>query len=91
MMMKSFLHVPGDFEKTLRLRRAAAIGLLLVGGVALASYFLLVPGSDLPSFAQGFYLGAGSGILLGALILLIRAQYLISRPDRKSTRLNTSH
>lgn len=83
MMIKSFLHVPGDFEKTLRLRRAAAAGLLLVGGAALFSYFLLVPGSDLPDFAQGFYLGAGAGIMLVALILLVRAQYLISRPDAR--------
>ena len=83
MIMKSFLHIPGDFEKTLRLRRAAAAGLLLVGCVAMISYFLLVPESDLPPFAQGFYLGAGSGILLGALILLIRAQYLIRRPEAR--------
>lgn len=88
MIMKSFLHVPGDFEKTLRLRRAAAAGLLLVGGAALFSYFLLVPGSNLPDFARGFYLGAGSGIMLGALILLVRAQYLLSRPEaRKKARV----
>lgn len=83
MMIKPFLHVPGDFEKTLRLRRAAAFGLLLVGGAALLSYFLLVPGSDLPDFAQGFYLGAGSGIMLGAVILLVRAQYLIGHPEAR--------
>lgn len=88
MMIKSFLNIPGDFDRTLRLRRAVAIGLLAVGAVAIASYFLLVHQSALPDFARGFYLGAGSGILLGALILLIRTQYLLRHPEaRKKARI----
>lgn len=83
MMIKSFLKVPGDFDKTLRLRRGVAIGLLAVGAAAIASYFLLVYPSDLPDFVRGFYLGAGSGILLGALILLIRTQYLLHHPEAR--------
>lgn len=83
MMIQSFLNVPGDFDKTLRLRRVVSIGLLAVGAVAIASYFLLVYQSALPDFAQGFYLGAGSGILLGALILLIRTQYLLRHPEAR--------
>ena len=83
MMIKSLLNIPGDFDKTLRLRRAVAIGLLAVGAVAIASDVLLVHQSTLPDFAQGFYLGAGAGILLGAVILLIRTQYLLCRPKAR--------
>lgn len=81
MLMKQLLNVPGDFSRSLKLRRAVAIALLCVGAVGLICYFLLVPKSALPDFAQGFYLGASCGILLGALILLCRSQYLLTHPD----------
>lgn len=45
-----------------------------------ACYFLLVPGSTLSDYAQGFYLGAASGITAGAVILLGRVQYLLTHP-----------
>lgn len=78
----------GDYEHTLRVRRALAAALLLVGLVGIACYFLLVSGSALPDFARGFYLGAASGITLGALILLIRVQYLLTHPEaRKKARI----
>lgn len=78
----------------LKQRRWVAAALLAVGLVGLACYVLLVPGSTLPEFAQGFYLGAASGITAGALILLIllilliRCQYLLTHPEaRKRARI----
>ena len=87
MLIKAFTF-GGDYEHTLRMRRSLAAALLLVGLVGFACYFLLVPGSALPDFAQGFYLGAASGITAGALILLIRTQYLLTHPQaRKRARI----
>lgn len=80
MLIKLILN-DADFEKSLKRRKLAGFALLLVGLVGLGCYFLLVAGSDLPDFAQGFYLGAASGVCLGAVILLIRSQYLLSNPD----------
>ena len=81
MLVKQLLTNGGDYERSLKQRRWAAIGLLAVGLVGVVCYFLLVPDSGLPDFAQGFYLGAATGIVIGALILLIRTQYLISHPQ----------
>lgn len=72
-----------DYEKSLRQRRLMALALLCVGLVGFLCYFLLVPGSTLSDYAQGFYLGAASGISAGALILLIRAQYLLTHPEAR--------
>lgn len=83
MLVKALLTGGGDYEKSLRLRRWAAIGLLALGLVGFVCYFLLVPGSDLSDYIQGFYLGAASGISLGALILLIRTQYLLTHPQAR--------
>ena len=80
MLVKQLLTGGGDYGKSLKQRRWAAIGMLCIGLVGIVCYFLLVPHSDLPDFAQGFYLGAASGITAGALILLIRTQYLITHP-----------
>lgn len=77
-----------DYDTSLRRRRIIAAALLLVGLVGIVCYFLLVSHSPLPDFAQGFYLGASSGITLGALILLVRTQYLITHPEaRKKARI----
>ena len=81
MLIKQLLTGGGDYERSLRQRRWAAIGLLVIGLVGFVCYFLLVPDSDLPEYAQGFYLGAASGITAGALVLLIRTQYLITHPQ----------
>lgn len=87
-MLIKALTLGGDYEHTLRVRRFLAAALLLVGLVGVACYFLLVSGSTLPDFAQGFYLGAASGITAGALILLIRTQYLLTHPEaRKRARI----
>ncbi len=78
----------GDFERSLRRRQGAALALLAVGLVGLVCYFLLVPDSALPDFAQGFYLGAASGISAGAVILLCRTRYLLTHPAaRKKVRI----
>ena len=73
-----------DYDRSLRRRRLMALGLLAVGLMGLACYFLLARDSEaLSDHAQGFYLGAATGICLGALILLIRAQYLLTHPEAR--------
>lgn len=81
MLVKQLLTDGGDYKKSLRQRRWAAIGMLCIGLVGIVCYFLLVPDSDLPDFAQGFYLGAATGITAGALVLLVRTQYLLTHPQ----------
>lgn len=71
----------GDYEKSLRQRRMAALAMLAVGLVGFACYFLLVPSSGLSDHVQAFYLGAASGISFGALVLLVRTQYLLKNPQ----------
>lgn len=80
MLMKLIL-CSHDFEKSLKRRRLVALALLCVGLVGLVCYFFLVPESTLPDFAQGFYLGAASGICLGSVVLLVRSQYLLTHPE----------
>ena len=73
-----------DYDRSLRRRRLMALGLLAVGITGLVCYFLLVHNSEvLSDYARGFYLGGASGISLGALILLIRAQYLLTHPEAR--------
>ena len=78
-----------DYDRSLRRRRLMALGLLAAGVTGLACYFLLVHDSEvLSNHARGFYLGAACGICLGALILLIRVQYLLTHPEaRKKARI----
>ena len=80
-MLVKMLFCGDDYQKSLKQRRVCSIAVLGVGLIGFACYFLLVPGSALRDFAQGFYLGAASGITAGALILLIRTQYLLTHPD----------
>lgn len=81
MLIKAMLTGGGDYGKSLRQRRWAAIGMLCIGLVGFVCYFLLVPDSGLSDYVQGFYLGAASGITAGALVLLVRTQYLIAHPQ----------
>lgn len=83
MLFKILLTDKSNFEKSLKNRRLAAIGLLCVGLVGFAGYFLLVPDSALSEYARGFYLGAASGITAGALILLVQTQYLMTHPEAR--------
>ena len=80
MLMKQLLTGSGDYSKSLHQRRWAAIGMLIIGLVGFTCWFFLVPNSHLSDHAQGFYLGAASGITAGALALLIRTQYLMTHP-----------
>lgn len=81
MLVKQLLTNGGDYGKSLKQRRWAAIGMLCIGLVGFVCYFLLVPDSGLSDHAQGFYLGAATGITAGALLLLIRTQYLLTHPQ----------
>ncbi len=81
MLIKAMLTGGGDYEKSLRQRRWAAIAMLCIGLVGFACWFFLVPNSHLSEHAQGFYLGAATGITAGALFLLVRTQYLITHPQ----------
>ena len=80
MLMKQLLTGSGDYSKSLYQRRWAAIGMLIIGLVGFTCWFFLVPNSHLSDHAQGFYLGAATGITAGALALLIRTQYLMTHP-----------
>ena len=88
MLVKQLLTGGGDYKKSLKQRRWAAIGMLVIGLVGFVCYFLLVPDSHLSEHAQGFYLGAASGISAGAVILLCRTRYLLTHPAaRKKVRI----
>ena len=78
-----------DYDRSLRRRRLLALGLLAVGITGVVCYFLLVHDSGvLSDHARGFYLGAATGICLGALVLLLRVQYLLTHPEaRKKARI----
>lgn len=73
-----------DFDQTLRRRRTLGFCLLALGILGEVCYFALVDGRDtLPDFVQGLYFGTSNGICLGAVFLLIRAQYLMSNPEAR--------
>jgi len=87
-MLINWLTCGNDYQRALKQRRGFSLAMLLVGLVGFVCYFMLVPGSSLSDHAQGFYLGAASGIVAGALVLLLRAQRLLSNPDaRKKARI----
>ena len=87
-MLVKLLFTSNDYEKSLRQRRVAALALLGIGLIGFACWLFLVPGSSLSEYAQGFYLGAASGITAGAVILLCRTQYLLTHPEaRKKARI----
>lgn len=73
-----------DYERSLRRRRLLGFGLLAVGLTGIICYFLLIDGRDaLPEFAQGFYLGAASGICIGSVFMIVRMQYLLTHPEAR--------
>jgi len=83
-MMIQHLTGGNDFERSLKTRRTIAFALLTVGIVGVVCYLLFVYDKDvLPDFAQGFYLGAASGISLGSAILLVRTLYLLGHPEEQ--------
>ena len=73
-----------DYDRALRRRRLVALGLLAVGITGIVCYLLLIHDSNvLSDYARGFYLGAASGMTIGALILLVRMQYLLTHPEAR--------
>lgn len=82
MLMKLF--DTSDYDRSLRRRRLMALGLLAVGVTGIACYLFLIHDSQvLSDYARGFYLGAASGISIGAVILLVRVQYLLTHPEAR--------
>ena len=81
-MLINTLFSSDDFEKTLRRRRLFAFGMLGVGITGIICFFLFVENNPaLHDFIRGFYLGAASSISLGAVVLLVRATYLLGHPE----------
>ena len=82
MLMRMF--DTSDYERSLRRRRLLGFGLLAVGLTGIICYFLLIDGRDaLPEFAQGFYMGAASGICIGSVFMIVRMQYLLTHPEAR--------
>lgn len=82
MLMRMF--DTSDYERSLRRRRLLAFGLLAVGITGLVCYILLIHDSGvLSDYARGFYLGAASGMTIGAVVLLARLQYLLTHPEAR--------
>lgn len=80
MLIKALFTDSKDYEKSLKYRRRTAVVMLLIGLVGITCWAILVPSSNLSDRTQGFYLGAAYGISAGALVLLIRTQYLMTHP-----------
>lgn len=82
MLMRMF--DTSDYDRSLRRRRLTAFGLLAVGITGLLCYIFLIHDSDvLSDYARGFYLGAASGMTIGAVVLLVRMQYLLTHPEAR--------
>lgn len=82
MLMKMF--DTSDYDRSLRRRRLVAFGLLAVGITGIVCYLLLIHDSDvLSDYARGFYLGAASGMTIGAVVMLARMQYLLTHPEAR--------
>ena len=82
MLMRMF--DTSDYDRSLRRRRLMAFGLLAVGITGIVCYILLIRHSDvLSDYARGFYLGAASGMTIGAVVLLVRMQYLLTHPEAR--------
>lgn len=83
-MMLALLFTPHDFDRALRRRRLAALGLMALGALGYLCYILLPwDGGILPDYARGFYLGASCGLALAGAVVLIRSQYLLRRPQAR--------
>ncbi|MDE6260178.1 MAG: hypothetical protein K2M42_04850 [Oscillospiraceae bacterium] len=82
MLMRLF--EPSDYDRSLRRRRLMGFGLLAVGLTGIICYLLLIHDSEvLSDYARGFYLGAASGITLGSVFLIVRAQILLTNPEAR--------
>ena len=88
-MMLALLFTPHDFDRALRRRRLAALGLMALGALGCLCYSLLPwDGGILPDYARGFYLGASCGIALAGVALLF-APSICSPTLRRESRLKS--
>lgn len=82
-MLINMFTADDDYVKSLKIRRLAFLGMLMVGLVGMACYALLVKDSGLPDFFRGFYCGAGGGLSGVAAVFLFRVQYLLKHPEKQ--------
>lgn len=80
---------PADYGRSLRRRRLAGAGLLVLGALGCLCYALLLrEGGPLPGYARSFYLGFSCGLAVAGAVLLVRAQRLLSHPrEQKRARV----
>lgn len=82
MTMPACLFPSADYEQSLRRRRLAGLGLMALGALGCLCYVLLLQeGGALSDYARGFYLGFSCGLALAGVVVLVRAQYLLSHPQ----------
>ena len=72
-----------DYDKSLQLRCLYFSAMVLIGLLGFLCYGLFVPNSSLSDHAQGFYLGAATGIFAGGLVMLWRTRRVMRNPDAK--------
>lgn len=81
MMLNKMTSGP-DYGRNLRQRRWAFLVVLLIGLVGLGCYVLLVPGSGLADYAQGYYLGSACGLMGVGLVLGLRNEWMLRHPEK---------
>lgn len=82
MLMKYFA-AGQDYDKTLKLRLLWCWAMVAVGLIGFICYGLFVPNSNLGDHAQGFYLGAATGIFASGLVLLWKTRRVMRNPEAK--------
>lgn len=82
--MPACLFPSADYERSLRRRRLAGLGLMALGALGCLCYVLFLrDGGALSDYARDFYLGFSCGLALAGAVVLIRSQYLLSRPQAR--------
>lgn len=72
-----------DYDKSLKLRCLYFSAMALIGLLGFICYGLFVPNSSLSDHAQGFYLGAATGIFAGGLVMLWKTRRIMRNPETK--------
>ena len=72
-----------DYDRSLKLRCAYFGAMVVIGLIGFICYGLFVPNSSLSDHAQGFYLGAATGIFASGLVLLWKTRRLMRDPEAK--------
>ena len=82
--MPACLFPSADYERSLRRRRLAGVGLIALGALGCLCYALFLrEGGALSDYARDFYLGFSCGLALAGAVVLIRSQYLLGRPQAR--------